>query len=162
MDPENRKPLIVHLVSSADSSEFTLLTQALTRTSLVGLDAEWKPVRAHQTSFPTVSLLQIACQLNSDESEDSPVFLLDLSSIPLSSLWESLRDMFTSPDILKLGFRFKQDLIFLSSTFCSLGCEPGFDKVSELFGYLENAGNYNSRFHFPFCSTILIVIPSFM
>ncbi|XP_061364430.1 uncharacterized protein LOC133307886 isoform X2 [Gastrolobium bilobum] len=140
MDPQNHKPLKVHLVSSTDSSEFTLLSQALTRTSLVGLDAEWKPVRTHQTSFPTVSLLQIACQLGGDSEEDSAVFLLDLFSLPLSSLWEPLREMLVSPDILKLGFRFKQDLIYLSSTFCSQGCDPGFDKVEP---YLDITSVYN-------------------
>lgn len=146
MESDSRKLPKVHLVCSTDSPEFALLNQALTRTSLVGLDAEWKPVRTHQTSFPTVALLQIACRLNAGlgsdphESGDSVVFLLDLLSIPLSSLWESLRDMLASPDILKLGFRFKQDLIYLSSTFCSQGCDPGFDKVSGLFGFPGNAG----------------------
>ena len=129
MDPQNHKPFEVHLVSSPDSPEFTLLTRALTRSSLVGLDAEWKPVRTHQTSFPTVSLLQIACQLGGDSEPDSAVFLLDLLSVPLSSLWEPLREMLESPEILKLGFRFKQDLIYLSSTFCSQGCDPGFERV---------------------------------
>ncbi|KAF7830745.1 exonuclease mut-7-like protein [Senna tora] len=153
MDPVisvSRKPLKVHLVVSADSPEFALLTQSLTRTSLVGLDAEWKPVRTHQTSFPAVSLLQIACQLNaergndSDESGESVVFLLDLFSVPLPALWESLRDMLASPDILKLGFRFKQDLIYLSSTFCSQGCDPGFDKVDP---YLDITNVYNHLQH---------------
>ncbi|XP_019430744.1 PREDICTED: exonuclease mut-7 homolog [Lupinus angustifolius] len=138
MDPITKKHLNVHLVSSTDSPEFTLFTQTLTQTSLVGLDAEWKPVRTHQTaSFPTVSLLQIACQL---QDGDSVVFLLDLFSIPLSSLWEPLREMFESPDILKLGFIFKQDLIYLSSTFCSQGCEPGFDRVEP---YLDIMSVYN-------------------
>ncbi|KAI4337996.1 hypothetical protein L6164_016353 [Bauhinia variegata] len=144
------KPLKIHLVSSTDSPDFALLNQALTRTSLVGLDAEWKPVRTHRTVFPTVSLLQIACQLNgplggdSDESDEYLVFLLDLLSLPLSSLWESLRSVFTSPDILKLGFRFKQDLIYLSSTFCSQGCDPGFDRVEP---YMDITTVYNHLLH---------------
>ncbi|KAI5347241.1 hypothetical protein L3X38_015120 [Prunus dulcis] len=132
MDPRYPRPLKIHLVSSTDSPEFTDLTQSLTRSRIIALDAEWKPIRTHhQSSFPTVSLLQLACQLSSDsvESDDSVVFLLDLSSIPLPSIWELLRDAFVSPDILKLGFRFKQDLIYLSSTFSSQGCEQGFDKV---------------------------------
>lgn len=37
--------------------------------------------------------------------------------------------MFVDPNVLKLGFRFKQDLQYLSSTFCSHGCDPGFDRV---------------------------------
>jgi hypothetical protein len=138
MDPKNQKPLKIHLVCSADSPEFAHLTQSLTRSSLVALDAEWKPIRSHQSQFPTVTLLQLACQLGprlgadpdeSAESEDSVTFLVDLSSIPLSSIWELLRDVFASPDILKLGFRFKQDLIYLSSTFCAQSCDPGFDRV---------------------------------
>ncbi|KAJ7965309.1 exonuclease mut-7-like [Quillaja saponaria] len=152
MDHNNssRKPLKVHLVTSTDSNEFTHLTQALTRTSLVGLDAEWKPIRTPQDSFPTVSLLQIACRLNdrrgsdSDESGDSVVFLLDLYSIPLPSIWVLLRDVFVSPDILKLGFRFKQDLVYLSSTFCAQGCDPGFDWVEP---FLDITSVYNHLQH---------------
>ncbi|KAM2031126.1 hypothetical protein FF2_041673 [Malus domestica] len=135
MDPQ--RPLNVQLVSSTDSPEFTYLTRSLTRCRIIALDAEWKPIRTRtpQSSFPTVLLLQLACQLgsrlggDSDESDDSVVFLLDLSTIHLPSIWELLRDAFVSPDILKLGFRFKQDLIYLSSTFSSNGCEPGFDRV---------------------------------
>ncbi|XP_031394380.1 uncharacterized protein LOC116205844 isoform X2 [Punica granatum] len=127
--------LKVQFISSTDSPEFAHLTRALTQYSIIGLDAEWKPTRSSQLSiFPTVSLLQLACRLShglegSAESDDSPVFLLDLSSIPLPSIWEILRDVFTSPDILKLGFQFKQDLKYLSSTFCAQGCDPGFDRV---------------------------------
>ena len=110
------KLLKVHLVTCTDSAEFALLSSALTRTSVVGLDAEWKPVRR---LFPRVAVLQIACG-------DSAVFLLDLLSLPLSSLWAPLRELLLSPDILKLGFGFKQDLVYLSSTFASHG---GFDKV---------------------------------
>lgn len=130
----------IHLVSSTDSPEFTRLTRALTRSSLVALDAEWKPTRTQQSCFPTVSLLQLACRLGpqlvgssnelADELGDSMVvFLVDLLSIPLPSIWELLRDLFVSPDILKLGFRFKQDLVYLSSTFSSHGCNLGFDRV---------------------------------
>ncbi|KAJ9174293.1 hypothetical protein P3X46_017332 [Hevea brasiliensis] len=132
MDSFYQKSLIIHLVTSTNSPEFTLLNRALTRSSVIGLDAEWKPIRARQSTFPTVSLLQLACQLRPQlgaGSEEPVVFLLDLSLIPLPSIWELLIEVFVSPDILKLGFRFKQDLVFLSSTFCSQGCDPGFDKV---------------------------------
>lgn len=148
MDPE------IHLVASIDSPEFTLLTQSLTQSSLIGLDAEWKPIRTQQSSFPTVSLLQLACQLCprlGPDSAKSLVFLLDLSAIPLSSIYELLRDVFVSPDVLKLGFRFKQDLIYLSSTFCSQGCDPGFDRVSVLifcdcvFDCRENGGKEGKK-----------------
>lgn len=130
---QTQKPFKVHLVSSTDSPEFTHLTRTLTRSSIVSLDAEWKPTtrsdRQNPAPFPTVSLLQIACA-DSDESSDSVVFLLDLLSIPLESISDSLRDALVSPDILKLGFRFKQDLIYLSSTFSCHGCDNGFDRVS--------------------------------
>ncbi|OMO93543.1 hypothetical protein COLO4_16809 [Corchorus olitorius] len=121
----------VHLVSSTDSDEFTHLTRALSRSTVIGLDAEWKPIRSQQSTFPTVTLLQLACQLGDDTAvwDESVVFLLDLALIPLPSIYELLKDVFVSPDILKLGFRFKQDLIFLSSTFSAQGCNPGFDKV---------------------------------
>ncbi|XP_050235825.1 uncharacterized protein LOC126685882 [Mercurialis annua] len=134
MDPSNtiEKPLTIHLVTSTDSPEFTLLTQTLARSSVIGLDAEWKPIRGQQSSFPTVSLLQLACQLRpqlGSDSSESLVFLLDLSLIQLPSIWELLKEVFVSNDILKLGFRFKQDLVYLSSTFCLQGCDPGFHKV---------------------------------
>lgn len=152
MDLENQKPFKIHLVSSAESPEFTHLTRALTRSSLIAIDAEWKPTRAgqQQTCFPTVSLLQLACQLgprlggDSDESENSVVFLVDLLLIPLPSIWELLRDVFVSPDILKLGFRFKQDLVYLSSTFSSHGCNLGFDRVEP---FLDITSVYNYLQH---------------
>ncbi|KAM3729708.1 hypothetical protein ACB098_12G032600 [Castanea mollissima] len=153
MDTQNPSPLKIHIVSSTDSPEFTHLTQSLTRSSLVALDAEWKPIRTHQSSFPTVALLQLACQLGprltpdsdeSTESLDSVTFLLDLLSIPLPSIWEILRDVFVSPDILKLGFRFKQDLVYLSSTFCAQGCDPGFDRVEP---FLDITSAYNHLQH---------------
>ncbi|CAN4085674.1 unnamed protein product [Withania somnifera] len=125
----------IHLVSSNDSPEFNHLTHALTHSSLIGLDAEWKPIRTHQSTFPAVSLLQIACQLTGTgadySSVESPVFLIDLASIHLQSIYQLLKDAFVSPYLLKLGFRFKQDLVYLSSTFCAHGCEPGFDRMNQ-------------------------------
>ncbi|KAL9437009.1 hypothetical protein AB3S75_022951 [Citrus x aurantiifolia] len=150
MDCTYRKLLKIHLVTSTESLEFTHLARALSQSSLVGLDAEWKPQRSHQSNFPTVSLLQLACQPGprfnpeSDESNASVVFLLDLSSIPLPSIWELLKELFVSPDILKLGFKFKQDLIYLSSTFCSQGCDIGFDRVDP---YLDITSIYNNLHH---------------
>lgn len=142
----DRKLLNIHFVSSTDSPEFAHLNSALSRTSVIGLDAEWKPIRTHQSTFPTVSLLQIACQINADESThdtDSVVFLLDLLAIPPPSIYDLLRDMFVSPDILKLGFRFKQDLVYLSSTFQSQGCNSGFNRmepfldITSIYNYLH-------------------------
>lgn len=141
----------IHLVSSPDSPEFIHLTRALTHSSVIGLDAEWKPIRTHQSTFPTVSLLQIACQLAVAEnsSVESPVFLIDLASIPLQSIYQLIRDAFVSPYVLKLGFRFKQDLVYLSSTFCAHGCEPGFDRILQAYTTTCNphnqGGDYQSK-----------------
>ncbi|KAL8159345.1 hypothetical protein V2J09_000882 [Rumex salicifolius] len=123
------KQLKIHWVTTADSTEFAHLSWSLTHSSLVALDAEWKPLRTHQHPpvFPTVTLLQLACRLT--HSDDSLVFLLDLLSLPLASVYVLLREMFVSPSVLKLGFRFKQDLVYLSSTFCAQGYDPGFVRV---------------------------------
>ncbi|KAJ8771585.1 hypothetical protein K2173_026762 [Erythroxylum novogranatense] len=132
MDPFlSQSPLQIHVITSTESPEFSLLTQCLSRSSVIGLDAEWKPLCARQPAFPTVTLLQLACHLGSStsSSDESPVFLLDLCSLPLCSIWELLRDVFVSPDILKLGFRFKQDLVYLSSTFSSNDSHHGFNKL---------------------------------
>ncbi|XP_071934095.1 uncharacterized protein [Coffea arabica] len=132
MESTGEKPKLtsssIYWVSCTDSPEFTHLSWCLTHSAVVGIDAEWKPHRSRQSTFPTVSLLQIACRLFPDSNE-SPVFLLDLSVLPLPSIYELLSNAFVSHDILKLGFRFKQDLVYLSSTFCSQGCDPGFDRV---------------------------------
>lgn len=144
----------IHLVSSTNSPEFTLFSWALAHSSVIGLDAEWKPIRTHQSTFPTVSLLQIACRVTADsESSDRHsyellVFLLDLLAIPLPSIYDRLRDVFVSPEILKLGFRFKQDLAYLSSTFSSQGCNAGFDRVC-VFSFLQ-------RFCNAFCLDVLL------
>ncbi|XP_021763683.1 uncharacterized protein LOC110728331 [Chenopodium quinoa] len=149
MEKTYAKPLTIHWVSTTNSPDFTLLNWALTHSSLVALDAEWKPVRTQTTqqtdsdkdrTFPTVSLLQLACRLvqlppdsagltQFNNQDDSLVFLVDLQSVPFGSIYEELKQMFVDQNVLKLGFRFKQDLVYLSSTFCSNGFEPGFDLV---------------------------------
>ncbi|OVA06326.1 3'-5' exonuclease domain [Macleaya cordata] len=141
------KPQVIHLVSETDSEEFNLLNWAVNHSSVIGFDAEWKPSRTKPPPFPTVSLLQIACRVNHNsldyidsQKNDMLVFIVDLLNMRLSSIWELLRDMFISPDILKLGFHFKHDLIYLSSTFCSQGCNPGFDRVEP---YLDISSIYN-------------------
>ncbi|KAJ9539585.1 hypothetical protein OSB04_026091 [Centaurea solstitialis] len=141
MDPSDG----IHLVSSTESPEFTRLNSALTRSSIVGLDAEWKPVRGHQPNLPTVLLLQIACRLHSPLNGSTIVFLIDLSQIHLPSIYHLLRDLFLSPHILKLGFRFKQDLLYLSSTFSSHeGCHSGFHTVEP---FLDIATIYSHLHH---------------
>jgi hypothetical protein len=135
--------LKIYLVSSTDSSEFTHLKWSFTRSTIIALDAEWKPQHSNTSSFPTVTLLQVACRL-SHATDVSDVFLIDLSSIHLPSVWELLNDMFVSPDVLKLGFRFKQDLVYLSSTFTQHGCEGGFQEVKQ---YLDITSIYNYLQH---------------
>ncbi|KAL2921763.1 Exonuclease mut-7-like protein, partial [Bienertia sinuspersici] len=145
---DNTKPFPIHWVSTPNSPEFTLLSWALSHSSLISLDAEWKPTTLSPSpttqlpnstelrSFPTVSLLQLACQLLEPPPDslistkcDSIVFLVDLQSIPLDSIYAQLKQMFVDHNVLKLGFRFKQDLVFLSSTFSAFGCQHGFDLV---------------------------------
>lgn len=148
MEAQPRNPPTIYSVSSLDSPEFAHFTRALTRSSVIGLDAEWKPLRVPQPTFPTVSLLQIACLPPAAAGDDeSSVFLLDLLAIPLPSICGLLKDVFVSPHVLKLGFRFKQDLVYLSSTFCSQGCDPGFDRVSFCWSVCKQA--HSTQFRTP-------------
>lgn len=150
MDPQNDRPSFeIHFVSSIDSPEFSQLTHTLTRSNLIALDAEWKPFQIpnQHSSFPRVSILQIACQFNSGERNDSVVFLLDLLSIPLSPVSDLLTDVFVSPHVLKLGFRFKQDLVYLSTTFSSYGGVSGLDRIepfvdiTSIYNHLQHKQN---------------------
>ncbi|CAN8252181.1 unnamed protein product [Cochlearia groenlandica] len=137
--------LKIYLVSSTDSSEFTRLKSSITRSTVIALDAEWKPQRTKLSSFPTVTLLQVACRHGDATDDDvSDVFLIDLTSIHLPLVWEILNDLFVSPDLVKLGFRFKQDLVYLSSTFTHGGCECGFNEVKQ---YLDITSVYNHMQH---------------
>ena len=155
MDPAPAPPFAVHLVTGGGSSpELALLLRSLAAARVVALDAEWKPRRrgspaaaapaalgdgttlASEASpappkFPTVTLLQVACRVgDGGEGERSEVFVVDLLSVPLADLWAPLRELFERPEALKLGFRFRQDLVYLSSTFsAALGCDSGFDRV---------------------------------
>ncbi|XP_078447855.1 3'-5' exonuclease domain-containing protein isoform X2 [Wolffia australiana] len=121
------------MVMADDSPEFDLLRKSLACSSTVGFDAEWKPRSDRLAppeaprSFPMVTLLQIACR--EALGSVTRVFLVDLLALDLPPLWDALRDVFESQAVLKLGFRFKQDLIYLSSTFAAHGCDRGFDKV---------------------------------
>ncbi|XP_066389818.1 uncharacterized protein [Miscanthus floridulus] len=153
--PAPAPPFAVHLVTGGGSSpELALLLRSLAAARVVALDAEWKPRRRGSPAaaapaalgdgttlaakaspappkFPTVTLLQVACRVgDGGEGERSEVFVVDLLSVPLADLWAPLRELFERPDALKLGFRFKQDLVYLSSTFsAALGCDSGFDRV---------------------------------
>nr|CAB3452764.1 unnamed protein product [Digitaria exilis] len=147
--PAPPPPFAVHLVNGSGSSpEFALLLRSLAAASIVALDAEWKPRRRGSPAaaapgnggspaaapapappqFPTVTLLQVACR--SGKGDRGEVFVVDLLAVPLADLWAPLRDLFERPDVLKLGFRFKQDLVYLSATFAAaLGGDSGFNRV---------------------------------
>ncbi|XP_078148346.1 3'-5' exonuclease domain-containing protein [Carex rostrata] len=139
-------PSQIHIVTSSTCSEFTHLQQSLRQSTVVGLDAEWKPRRSSQPNsspFPPVTLLQIACQFEAQPSDGGPkseVFLVDLLRVPLGEVYQPLKEMFESESILKLGFRFKQDLVYLSYTFSTQGCEPGFGMVAP---FLDIANIYH-------------------
>jgi uncharacterized protein len=58
------------------------------------------------------------------------VFVVDLIAMPLADLWALLCKLFESHDVLKLEFRFKQYLVYLSATFSAeLGGDARFDRV---------------------------------
>lgn len=105
-------------------------------------------------------LLSSNLKLNGKQQlSDLVTFLFDLISIPISSIWEFLWDILVSPALLKLHFRFEQDLIYFSPIFIMEGCDLGFDKVFALlialFGSKErNAGNNRKQLNlvgFYFC-----------
>jgi hypothetical protein len=135
-------PFAVHLVTGGSSSlDLSHLLQSLAAARIVAFDAEWKPRRRRAPAngddaspappnppqLPTVTVLQLACRSQDGGNE---VFVVDLLAVPLADLWAQLRDLFERPEVLKLGFRFKQDLVYLSATFtAALGCDYGFHKV---------------------------------
>nr|CAD1819041.1 unnamed protein product [Ananas comosus var. bracteatus] len=162
--PSPPHPFEIHMVASAASPEFALLRRTLRRSRAVALDAEWKPRRSRPSSssssadpspssssslFPPVTLLQIACRAVAGEGggggSSSPVFIVDLLAVAAEALWEPLRELFESPEVLKLGFRFKQDLVYLSSTFSSHGCDPGFDRVEPFLDVTTIYHHLNSQ-----------------
>lgn len=148
--PPASPPLAVHLVTGGRSSpEHALLLRSLAAARVVALDAEWKPRRRGPAvaddpsaaaaatppppQFPTVTLLQVACRGDGDGggAAAAEVFVVDLLAVPLAELREPLRELFERPEVLKLGFRFKQDLVYLSATFAAaLGSSAGFERVS--------------------------------
>uniref|UniRef100_A0A0E0HZZ1 3'-5' exonuclease domain-containing protein n=1 Tax=Oryza nivara TaxID=4536 RepID=A0A0E0HZZ1_ORYNI len=159
--PPASPPLAVHLVTGGGSSpEHALLLRSLAAARVVALDAEWKPRRRGPAvaddpsaaaaatppppQFPTVTLLQVACRGDGDGggAAAAEVFVVDLLAVPLAELREPLRELFERPEVLKLGFRFKQDLVYLSATFAAaLGSSAGFERV-EPFLDVTNAYYY--------------------
>ncbi|WVZ62961.1 hypothetical protein U9M48_012648 [Paspalum notatum var. saurae] len=165
--PAPPPPFAVHLVTGGGSSaELAFLLRSLASAHVVALDAEWKPRRRGRPDsaapaalgdgtplspeasparrqFPTVTLLQVACRGgDGGEGERGEVFVVDLLAVPLADLWAPLQELFERPDALKLGFRFKQDLVYLSATFAAaLGCDAGFDRV-EPFLDVTNVYHY--------------------
>ncbi|KAJ3678473.1 hypothetical protein LUZ60_002276 [Juncus effusus] len=138
---KHHPPFPIHLVSSSSCTEFTHLLNSLLQSSLVALDAEWKPRRSstpqNSSPFPAVTLLQIACR----SELGAEVFLVDLLGVELGQVYRALKELFEDERVVKLGFKFKQDLVYLSHTFVSNGFEPGFDKV-EPFLDITNIHHY--------------------
>ena len=63
------------------------------------------------------------------KDKEEMIFLLDMMSLPASSFWESMKRMLVSPTVLKLGFKFKQDLLNLAKSFPGPDAHSCFDKV---------------------------------
>ncbi|VAI61039.1 unnamed protein product [Triticum turgidum subsp. durum] len=156
MDPSPAPPppLAAQLVTGdASSPALSHLLRSLAAARIVAFDAEWKPRRRapsapsddaspappNPTQLPTVTVLQLACR---GEDGGNEVFVVDLLAVPLADLWAPLRELFERPGVLKLGFRFKQDLAYLSATFtAALGCDSGFNRV-EPFLDVTNVYHY--------------------
>lgn len=213
----------IHFVDSPYSDEFRLFLSALDRAEVVGMDAEWKPLRGRKGGLacPRVSIMQLACRLSKNKAEETLgtqeilgelvelgdlssrdcipldnlegewdfeqddgtigeeslitvddrsneslenkevtpedltnsmdvrqpqerllecnlskltdpqelIFLLDMMSLPAWSFWEAMKKMLVSRNVLKLGFRFKQDLINLAGSFSGPSAHSCFDKV---------------------------------
>ncbi|KAM3243850.1 hypothetical protein ACQJBY_055652 [Aegilops geniculata] len=152
--PAPPPPLAAHLVAGdASSPELSHLFRSLAAARIVAFDAEWKPRRRapsapsddaspappNPTQLPTVTVLQLACR---GEDGGNEVFVVDLLAVPLADLWAPLRELFERPEVLKLGFRFKQDLVYLTATFtAALGCDSGFNRV-EPFLDVTNVYHY--------------------
>ncbi|KAJ3688945.1 hypothetical protein LUZ61_018109 [Rhynchospora tenuis] len=147
---QHRQSFPIHLITSSTCTGFTHFIHSLRHSTVVGLDAEWKPRQSSQPNsspFPTVTLLQIACQYQSPSSDGNPtteVFLVDLLTISVGDVYVPIRELFESEGVVKLGFRFKQDLVYLSHTFSSQGFEHGFDvmepylDIANIYHYLKN------------------------
>ncbi|XP_024516633.1 uncharacterized protein LOC9662799 [Selaginella moellendorffii] len=118
-------PSSIRLVDSIDGEAFQGFLLALQESSVIALDAEWKPVSVAGT-HPRVSLLQIACRKRDFGPESDLVFIVDVLSIPASALLQPLEEALETSRILKLGFKLRQDLINLAaslSSTASFSCE---------------------------------------
>ena len=71
----------------------------LSRAEMVGMDCEWRP------GTSKVALLQLATS--------AAVFLIDMLALDDSAVLALLTSVFDNPLVLKLGFRFEQDLRML-------------------------------------------------
>ncbi|EFJ13438.1 hypothetical protein SELMODRAFT_122415 [Selaginella moellendorffii] len=122
-------PSSIRLVDSIDGEAFQGFLLALQESSVIALDAEWKPVLV-AGMHPRVSLLQIACRKRDFGPESDLVFIVDVLSIPASALLQPLEEALETSRILKLGFKLRQDLINLAaslSSTASFSCEPYID-----------------------------------
>ncbi|KAH7287635.1 hypothetical protein KP509_32G067300 [Ceratopteris richardii] len=90
----------------------------------MNLSAEQSTVCNRQEGHNHLELSQSRVQEN-----EEIIFLLDMMSIPISFLWEAMKKMLVSSTVVKLGFKFKQDLVNLARSFPEPDSHSCFDKV---------------------------------
>ncbi|KAH7299213.1 hypothetical protein KP509_24G000400 [Ceratopteris richardii] len=92
-------------------------TKHFNEVSVVGIDCEWKSVRARNVTVNKVSILQIATH--------EYVFVMDLLRLSEdhgSSLNMCIQSIFLSNCVLKLGYAIKSDLELLVESYSELEC----------------------------------------
>ncbi|KAL8003947.1 putative 3'-5' exonuclease domain, tetratricopeptide-like helical domain superfamily [Plasmopara halstedii] len=116
-------PLALSHIIVVDSDEtLTLASDLLMRDCVtrLGLDAEWRP--DHRATMPSkCSILQVAC--------DDYVFLFDFVEMALGDLEELFAHLFSSENIVKLGFAIHGDIKRLRWSFPEVKCFNTFANV---------------------------------
>ncbi|MCO5591916.1 hypothetical protein L7F22_045909 [Adiantum nelumboides] len=94
-------------------------------------DVSTSAVAVHQSASSNLEDLQkdLDLSLSRLKIQKEVIFLLDMMSLPVESFWQPLKNMLVSPTVLKLGFKFKQDLVNLSKSFPGPDSHSCFDKV---------------------------------
>lgn len=115
MDPLSSNPPFVSFPRHVNSIEFVRHPSHLRRVEnlledcslsdfpIVGLDAEWSSYVSHSKA----TILQLAMR--------TKVFIIDIDSIPQQALIGFFEKLFAGDNILKIGYRFGEDLVQLRS-----------------------------------------------